>query len=296
MATMEITTRVKCPLACTFCPQHNLIKAYRDAANTVMTLETFSTILNKLPPHVRIDFSGMVEPWSNPLATKMLEMSVKDNRRVAVYTTLMGMTRKDADVIERLFKVHPDNFVVFCLHLPDKKMNMKGYRRSDEYIEVLKNFLEMKKNGIIPTQKFEMMCMDPDNYHGQVHDDIKDLVPELSPWNGHSRAGNLNNEKVEKIGAVTIPKNDFSLVCSMTPFYDHNVILPNGDVVLCCMDYSMKHVLGNLLDEGFTYYDLFKSEELEKVRIANQKPCFSDESLCKTCNSVRRPSEYYVPK
>jgi len=25
-----------------------------------------------------------------------------------------------------------------------------------------------------------------------------------------------------------------------------NVLLPNGDVVLCCMDYGLDHILGNL--------------------------------------------------
>jgi len=295
MATLEITTRIKCPLACSFCPQTSLVKAYRNAAQTVMTLDAFGTILKKVPPHVRIDFSGMVEPWSNRDATKMLEMAISDNRRVAVYTTLMGMTPDDASSIRGLFKSHANNLVVFCLHLPDQEMNMRGYKKSDEYIEVLKQFLAMKEDGTIPQKKFEMMCMDSHNYHGRVHDDIKDLIPALPPWSGHSRAGNLGEEQLIQIGAKRTPRNDFSLACSMTPFYDHNVVLPNGDVVLCCMDYSTKHVLGNLLDEGFTYYDLFKSKELEKIRLANQKPGFSSESLCKTCDKAHRPPEYYEP-
>ncbi|RWN21018.1 MAG: hypothetical protein EOR88_08830, partial [Mesorhizobium sp.] len=31
-----------------------------------------------------------------------------------------------------------------------------------------------------------------------------------------------------------------------------NVLLPNGDVTLCSMDFERRHVLGNLLYEGYS--------------------------------------------
>ena len=36
------------------------------------SLDDYKTVLGKVPKHVRIDFSGMAEPWANPDATAML--------------------------------------------------------------------------------------------------------------------------------------------------------------------------------------------------------------------------------
>ncbi|HAJ56357.1 MAG TPA: hypothetical protein DCL35_01145 [Candidatus Omnitrophica bacterium] len=60
----------------------------------------------------------------------------------------------------------------------------------------------------------------------------------------------------------------------------HNVLLPNGDVVLCCMDFGMKHVLGNLLVSD--YLSLFSGVEFLKVK-GNLKQDYGD-ILCNRCD------------
>lgn len=59
-----------------------------------------------------------------------------------------------------------------------------------------------------------------------------------------SRAGNLFETK----------RKEGNLKCSVSN-YDNNVMMPNGDVYLCCMDYSLKHKLGNLLTTHFNRLD-----------------------------------------
>jgi sulfatase maturation enzyme AslB (radical SAM superfamily) len=42
--------------------------------------------------------------------------------------------------------------------------------------------------------------------------------------------------------------------CKKQPYpeqFSQNVVLPNGDVYLCCMDYGLKHKIGNLLSSNF---------------------------------------------
>ena len=39
--------------------------------------------------------------------------------------------------------------------------------------------------------------------------------------------------------------------CNRALRMNHNVLLPNGDVVLCCMDFGMQHVLGNLKRQSY---------------------------------------------
>ena len=66
MSSLEITTLIGCPLACTFCPQDSLAQSYGTGNERMLTLDKFKQIITKLPPHVRIDFSGMAEPFVNP--------------------------------------------------------------------------------------------------------------------------------------------------------------------------------------------------------------------------------------
>jgi hypothetical protein len=205
---------------------------------------------------------------------------------VAIFTTLYGMSVEDSVLLTReLLPRHEAQIENVCLHLPDDNMNMRGYKGSDAYRAVLKNFLDLPQSGF-PRKKYKIMTMDKS---GHVHRDLRDLVPDLGKWEGHSRAGSLGEAQIEKTGAAPPPHNAFALTCASTPFYDHNVVLPNGDVVLCCMDYGLSHVLGNLLESD--YYELFASPELNRVRIENQKPGFSACTICKSCDNVKTTDE-----
>lgn len=58
--------------------------------------------------------------------------------------------------------------------------------------------------------------------------------------------------------------------CINSNTYEQNVVLPNGDVYLCCMDYGLKHKLGNLLQTNFN--------DLKRVE---------DYDLCRKCEKYR---------
>jgi radical SAM protein with 4Fe4S-binding SPASM domain len=81
------------------------------------------------------------------------------------------------------------------------------------------------------------------------------------------------------------PRHDFALTCKSTPFFDRNVLLPNGDVVLCCMDYDLKHIIGNLLEQ--TYEEMMQGEKLAEIIKWNEEPNFNKCSICKSCDNVR---------
>jgi hypothetical protein len=282
MAKLEITTVIGCPLMCTFCPQDALIKSFDKSGDKVMSLETFATILEKVPMHVQLDFSGMSEPWANPQATRMLEMALQAGRRVSIYTTLQGMSLEDSEFItQKLVPAHREQFDVICLHMPDDKMNMRGYKGGDAYRQVLRNFLALRDAQVV--RSFKTMTMDKG---GVVHSDLVDLLPQLGAWRGHSRAGSLSPKAMEATGALKPAHHEFPLMCGSTPFYDHNVVLPNGDVVLCCMDYALKHVIGNLVRDD--YWSLFTSAEMTQLRVENQKAEFSKCTICKQCGNIAK--------
>ncbi|MBN1514583.1 MAG: SPASM domain-containing protein [Phycisphaerae bacterium] len=66
-----------------------------------------------------------------------------------------------------------------------------------------------------------------------------------------------------------------------------NVLLPNGEVVLCCMDWGLKHILGNLLE--CRYEDLHQGEAFRLI-LRGQRDAGAD-TLCRTCEEARcRPT------
>jgi hypothetical protein len=228
---------------------------------------------------VRIDFSGMAEPWANPEATAMLRHVLDLGFNVAVYSTLYDMAA-DGPVVVDLLRRHAAQVEVVCLHLPDRNGNMRGWRYSEEYEANLRAFLALGAEGVLG--RFEVMTMDTG---GQVHQDLDHIGIELGTWLGHTRAGNVPQEAVGDQALSATPEHHGAVSCSFTPFYDQNVCLPNGDVVLCCMDYSLQHKLGNLLEQN--YYDMFAGPSFGRLTAENMMPRFSRDSLCKTCDRAK---------
>ena len=112
---------------------------------------------------------------------------------------------------------------------------------------------------------------------GTIPDEIKNIIgmdvkaSEMVDWAGHIDFGRKTNR-------ITGP-----ILCTMNRSRNNRdippIILPNGDVVLCCKDWSMDYVLGNLLN--CIYDELFQSktynEVIKKMRSEN------DDIICRNC-------------
>ena len=295
MPTLEITTMIGCPLRCTFCPQDALKDAYGHGDKS-LSLANFRIILDKVPRHVRIDFSGMAEPWANPSATDMLEHALIRGFQVAVYTTLSGMSMNDATRVIGFMDRYGTQFEEVVIHVPDASGNMRGWRNSDEYGRVLDRFVALQQRGPHRSRRVYVMTMDAsDRVHQDLH--LRHRGVRFERWEGHSRAGSLDPAMAERVGAQSARHHECAVSCASTPFYDQNVLLPNGDVVLCCMDYSLKHTIGNLLRQD--YSDLFLSPQLTRLRADNARPEFSKCSICKSCHNVvtyrLEPGAMWIP-
>jgi hypothetical protein len=272
---MELTTMIGCPLMCTFCPQDNLRTNYGKGIKYMQPVDLVK-VLVKLPKNTRIDFSGMSEPWANPECTQMLEMVLYMGFKVAIYTTLYGMT--DPERVRKVLESHPEQVEVIMLHLPDANGNMKGWKNSEEW----QRAAAVISHTNVPCG-IGAMTMDK---NGVVHPDLQPMVGRLAGWVGHTRADSLDPEQVAGQALSVTPRNDFALTCRSTPFYDRNVLLPNGDVVLCCMDYNLKHIIGNLLTQ--TYDEMMQGKPLQDLIKMNEADGFDKCSICKSCENVRK--------
>ena len=262
--SLELTTMIGCPLMCTICPQDKLKAAYE--GDKYMSLDTLQKALTTVPDDVKILFCGYSEPWANPDATDMLEYVLSSGYTINVFTTLYGMT-DSARVVEllRKFKSQVDSI---WLHLPDNN-NMPGYKSSNEYNEALTNMLTLSPN---------IMTMDDND---RLHDSIKSFNLKATHWPFITRAENIQPHDSIKVTLAESTNNEYIVECFRNKDMTENILLPNGDVTLCCMDYGNKHVIGNLLHQ--TYDEVLKG--IEPIKTANAT-LFDKSTLCRKCQDT----------
>jgi hypothetical protein len=163
---------------------------------------------------------------------------------------------------------------------------MRGYRPSEDYEYALARYLAFRDEQAIGD--FAVMTMSDT---GDFHPSVAHLVQRPTiQFRGNSRAGAL---KSDLASPPPVPRHEEPVLCRFTPFYDWNVLLPNGDVVLCCHDYELTRVLGNLGTDD--YEALFTSPALNELRLLNQAPGHADASICKRCNMAVPESELHRP-
>lgn len=250
MQRLEITTAVPCNTKCYYCPQGRLKKAY--SGKIEMSLYDFMEFEKKLPHAVRLHFSGFCEPLQNKDASAMMEHAYQNGRDVTLYTNLLNLRTSD------LWRMHNVKFRKFFVHLPNSKTTRENVNKFTENIRLL---VDCKFN-------FEVIDISAPS---EVLSMLKAIGIYPIRQTMIHRAGNLreNARHYGKIYCVEDRENQ-------------HVLLPSGDVVLCCQDYSMQHNLGNL--HLMTFNEIIYGREMSRVMEG-----FKDESantLCRYCEKA----------
>jgi hypothetical protein len=267
---LEITTGIGCRVACRFCPQSRLARAYRRRAGGsahLMSFEVFASCVRKLPPHVEVDFSGFAEPWGNPECTRMLLFALERGHDLRIHTTLRGVTRSDVDAFAAIPSARLKQLSV---HLPSRDPRLERHPADPAYLELLASLVE---TGI--PLRFSVHGSGPAS-------EVADLlaahgVALPAPRDTHTRAGNVDLSGIAALGNRRPPARIAGKLGCRRPGW--RVLLPNGEVALCCMDYRLDHVLGSLLESDFE--TVFYGARWRRVQRARE-----DESLavlCRTC-------------
>lgn len=268
--TMEVTTIIPekgCVVDCAFCPQRVLERTYTGTRS--LTLENFKLLIDKIPTDVRITFAGFTEPWLNKYCTDMVLYAHDQGHPVSVFTTGVGVSIEDLERMVHIpFAGAPNGG--FTFHLPDAE-HLAKHPITPSYIRMIE-WLAANHHKI---QNFSTMSMGP------VHPQISHLFSWAPTFDMWSRAGNLVREALLKPELINL-KNRWNAIyhgpdpktCKCDEHVYHNVLLPNGDVSLCCMDYGLEHILGNLYNQD--YVDIIPEKE----------SCFA---LCSYCENGRDP-------
>lgn len=266
--TLEICTNIAkagCVVDCVFCPQKTLIAAKYEG-DRVMTMDNFKRVIDKLPKEIRITFAGFTEPFLNKHCTDMILHAHEQGHPVCVFTTAVGMKPED---VYRLKDVpyFGDPNGGFVLHLPDQE----GYAKhplNDNFLRTIEAFSKVQHQ----IQNFRTMVMSH-----TIHEKVAQYFPTSSVPLFYNRAGNLNREYALKPELMKVkdrvlnaPEKPYPSTCGCAEDLYHNVLLPNGDVSLCCMDYGLENILGNLY-----------TQEYDDI-VPKHRSCFE---ICRKCEN-----------
>lgn len=264
---LEVTPKIGCSVNCRYCPQSLLTKKYfAQSANRkkLLSLEEYKILLDKTPENLIVDWSGFVEPFLNPEAIDMMEYTEKAGHKQALFTTLQGLTQAD---FERMLRIP---FAEVVLHTADQN----GYANipvTEEYLNRIDVLLTAKKPDGSPFITSANCQFTPSRKVEEHTAGKLKIYCEMQ-----DRAGNLDDPDDLLAGK----KSEGEICCARTPILNHNVLLPDGTVVLCCNDFGLENVLGNLFAQS--YEDLMHSETMREVK---RKMHIETESelLCRQC-------------
>lgn len=247
-----------CKVACEYCPVADVhLPAYfKLGGKRIMTPELLARYLASVPCDSILVWSGFSEPFLNPHFPDLIRQYHKDGWTMRLDTTLAGCTKQGAELVAEI------PWTMLKIHLPSHGDKMK-LDVTPEYLEILRI--------VCGSHVFKCFV-----YFGIMRDDVKAII-EASPGRRdyftalHSRAGNnASRPKMER-------KTGKLRECL---WLRRGHLLPNGKLCLCCEDWSLMHVLGDL---GTTSYaDIVNGPVMQELLAAHNddtKPL-----LCRTCD------------
>lgn len=274
-SSLAITTNVGCRNSCSYCPQKDFIQSNKELqGDTSMSFDTFAACIKSVPRSICLSFSGFSEPWLNPDCTRMILHAHEQKFKIRVNTTTIGMQ------VEDLHQINQVPFIKFVVHLPDDQ-NLTRIRVDEKYLDNLHLLLKSNPENLM----WKFHSSSGAGIHPQVLKVLQDYQAPVKYFGLNSRAGKvdtLSGDQVLNRGRVLRECQDFH----------HNILLPNGDVTLCHMDWSLKHILGNLLT--MDYSELHTGKVYKNLLESLQVP--EADILCRDCekDNVKRAIPQHI--
>jgi uncharacterized Fe-S cluster-containing radical SAM superfamily protein len=239
---LNVTTTSGCRGRCVYCPQDRYWDAMRERPRflTAAELEALVPMLERTHFEV-MSFGGFSEPFDNPEIVELLTLASELDfvDEVVVYSNGEAMTPSTMRGLER---VQLGTVDVSC-----HGFDPETYRRTRSFIDptaVRTNVLHLLQHR----DNIENLVVSVSGPFGSDEDlgELEALCTAagatLFRRDLHNRAGLLRiggNER--KSGPFRCAKFDF----------EKPVLVPGGDLSLCCQDFALQYVIGNLHDRPF---------------------------------------------
>lgn len=280
-----------CNLKCRLCPTWQ----YQNRERGFMKLDDFKTIINDnsdIFKRINMIFAG--EPLLNQDVFKMVKYAEDKNIEVLLST---NTTLFSDEKIKELFDSNL-SYLIVCLDGATKKTH-EQYRQGSNFEQVKEDIQKIcqykKEKGFKKPYIILQFLVMKQNEH-EIQDVIKlakDLGVDKIDLKTLSLGSFVDFEKKIELAKQNLPENseysrfifkDGNLKAKSKPqicsWVRQAVILWNGDVAICCYDFSGEIIIGNIFKDG-GFKKILKSEKYRKYRkMAIQKKF----KLCQNCN------------
>jgi hypothetical protein len=189
----------------------------------VLSYESFREYLAKVPSSVRVIFSGFCEPWLNSECSQMVLHAHQKGHPIEVYTTLVGMQAPEVDLLEAI------PFGRFVVHLPSAD-GRERIEVDDDYLSLLARVAESS----VAVSEYSFNSQAP---HPKVAAILRGVPLEARQGYVHDRAGNAPGQH-----SLSCRWNGAIWCRKLSVENSEIVLLPDGEVALCCNDFGLRHL------------------------------------------------------
>jgi radical SAM protein with 4Fe4S-binding SPASM domain len=269
--TIEITNA--CNSDCIMCPRQSMTRPVKN-----MDFELYKKIIDDCG---RIGVK-IIQPFNfgEPLMHNRLGDFIKyakehTQSRVQISTNAALLTNEKAmelldSGLDRI-NIDIDGFTKDTFEKVRKNLNF------DKVVENTERFIELK-NRLNKSIFITVSIINMDETEGEIEEFKRYWKPRINrvldvqynTWTGsvENRNNSINNSK------------RFNCPCKM--LWDQMVILQDGKVALCCLDYDGKVVVGDIKNESIM--DIWNGKILNSIRQKQIELKFDEISTCRACN------------
>lgn len=248
-----------CELSCPYCAQWRYVPAYKKLGGaTTMTPDLLRHYLRTVPRDSILVWSGFSEPFLNPHLPDMIREYHAAGWKMRLDTTLAGCSQESAELVASI------PWHSLKLHLPSQGDSMK-LAVTPEYLEKLRIVV---RNA----------CHKCFVYFGIPYQAVKAITETVEAdyyTYTHSRANNLRASVERKTGPLR--------ECL---WFRRGHLLPNGLLALCCEDWALNHIIGDLNTND--YASIFQGEAFKELLGRHEDD--TKHLLCRTCESAYYPN------
>jgi MoaA/NifB/PqqE/SkfB family radical SAM enzyme len=275
--SVQIQTRTGCNADCIWCPYG---ETFPTQPKGVMEWSIFERIIEECARHKvrRLSPYLMNEPFLDRELPKKIRFMHEHCPSAKVVVTTNG-SRLFPDLVKEILDLGP---ALHALYISLQGVEKEGYektmRGSMKFDQTMENV-----HGLIDQMKHRN-ATHPQVWITMVDTNVIDAKKAVRYWQSkgvrskyttlENRGGNI--QRAESIAHTTM---DYYTAC--TRLMKQAYILFNGDMVICCTDYSRKMVLGNMA--GSSVYDVWNGEQARSFRRAYLAQRFDELVLCKVC-------------
>ncbi len=271
--SLDIGTTNACNSNCIMCP-HHLLKEIG-----FMNMNLYKKIIDNCASFgikaVVLSFFG--EPLLDQTIDEKIKYAKSKGLNVSFYSNASLLNR---DIAKKLIESGLDSITIsFDAYSKDTYEKIRVGLKFDKTNNNIINFMALRNelNSKKPTVSLVLVELDENRKEiKKFYAKWKKIVNNINIINQRNWAGNLDKSSEKSFHF----KKQRRWPCGF--IWQKMVVDWNGDVVLCCDDWSHREVLGNLKNQNIE--DIWFGERLKKIREAHLNGEFDKIPLCQGCN------------